>query len=524
MGQQSVAQAQKKGTAVVARREEAFEESGGQVYGQYGMTKTMPPSPQQPTWLAQVQEAAMNGDPSALQMVITFWSNQGGQELGGRSEFSCDLAEPKGARKELERRIETLMESKKKQLDLTRVVVDKIDVSTAEKALNAKYNFFSLLEQLDVPTEGGTKEQDKQLRLLVDRWSKGNEDITSSLRNTFDEGGTGEERLAHVVITFVLPMTQRRDVDPEGEMGKHDFSKLYSGSGLKFHSELLILRDMIKRLPMAVRATPTHWIKRIKGMASVETKAYFEEVLQEELEEGKSRVTKELVKTDWNQFSQVMSKALDLQQKSSKKREELQSPYGLAAHTGPPAMGGGRPPAGGREAVTGCDLCDGYKCPHKFDQAKPCDVHSVSVSQARCAEIIDDPSLKAYVDGGRFHNKKNPLNYPQPTESQKVKLQEYDQFRKEKRATMAAKGKGGNGGNAQRGRPLSTNMHGSPPDDKEEAEAEMSTAEQMKAMRIELGLNVHSLDAAVEKQSARYETADSFDDDELDHEEWPKIA
>ena len=47
----------------------------------------------------------------------------------------------------------------------------------------------------------------------------------------------------------------------------------------------------------------------------------------------------------------------------------------------------------------------------------------------------------------------------------------------------------------------------------------MGTAEQMKAMRIELGLNVHSLDAAVEKQSA-----DSFDDDELAHEEWPKIA
>ena len=93
--------------------------------------------------------------------------------------------------------------------------------------------------------------------------------------------------------------------------------------------------------------------------------------------------------------------------------------------------------------MTGCDLCDGYKCPHKLDQAKPCDVHSVSVSQARCAEIIDDPSLKAYVDGGRFHNKKNPLNYPQPTESQKTKLQEYDQYRKEKRATMAAKGKGG---------------------------------------------------------------------------------
>jgi hypothetical protein len=151
-------------------------------------------------------------------------------------------------------------------------VVDKIDVSTAEKALNAKHNFFSLLEQLEVPAEGGTKEQDRQLRLLVDPWGKGNDDIESSLRNTFDEGGTGiKERLAHVVITFILLMTQRRDVDPEGEMGKHDFSKLYSGSGLTFHKKLLILRDMIKRLPMAVRATSTHWIKRIRSMASVET-------------------------------------------------------------------------------------------------------------------------------------------------------------------------------------------------------------------------------------------------------------
>ena len=102
-------------------------------------------------------------------------------------------------------------------------MVDKIGVSTAEKALNAKYNFFSLLEQLEVPAEGSTKEQDRQLRLLVDRWGNGNDDITSSLRNTFDEGGTGEERLVHVVITFILPITQRRDVDPEGEMGKHDF-------------------------------------------------------------------------------------------------------------------------------------------------------------------------------------------------------------------------------------------------------------------------------------------------------------
>jgi hypothetical protein len=55
-------------------------------------------------------------------MVKTFWSNQGGQELGGRSEASCYLAGQKGASKELERRMETLIDSKKKQLDLTRVL------------------------------------------------------------------------------------------------------------------------------------------------------------------------------------------------------------------------------------------------------------------------------------------------------------------------------------------------------------------------------------------------------------------
>ena len=40
---------------------------------------------------------------------------------------------------------------------------------------------------------------------------------------------------------------------------------------------------------MAVRATPTHWIKRFSSMASVETKSYFEEVLQEELTEVEKR-------------------------------------------------------------------------------------------------------------------------------------------------------------------------------------------------------------------------------------------
>jgi hypothetical protein len=51
MGRQStLAPAQKKGTAVNSGREDALAESGGHVYGQYRMTKTMPPSPQQPIY------------------------------------------------------------------------------------------------------------------------------------------------------------------------------------------------------------------------------------------------------------------------------------------------------------------------------------------------------------------------------------------------------------------------------------------------------------------------------------------
>jgi hypothetical protein len=82
-------------------------------------------------------------------------------------------------------------------------------------------------------------------------------------------------------------------------------------------------------------------------------------------------------------------------------------------------------------------------------------------------------------------NKKNPLNYLQPTESQKTKLQGYDQYRNEKRATMAAKGKEGYGGNAQRGRPLSTNMHGTPPADEEDDE-ELNSFDKLQKMRDEL--------------------------------------
>jgi hypothetical protein len=93
---------------------------------------------------------------------------------------------------------------------------------------------------------------------------------------------------------------------------------------------------------------------------------------------------------------------------------------------------------------------------------------------------------------------------------------------------MAAKGKGGYGGNAQRGRPLSTNMHGTPPADEADDE-EMNSFDKLQKMRDELlgyegepAVRCHT--CVVEKRTARYETAESFNDDELDLEEWPKMA
>jgi hypothetical protein len=84
-------------------------------------------------------------------------------------------------------------------------------------------------------------------------------------------------------------------------------------------------------------------------------------------------------------------------------------------------------------------LCDGYKCPHKLDEDSPCDVYSANVTQARCKEIIDDPPYKLYVDTGRKRSNNYPLNYPQPTEIQKAKLREYDQFKENQPAPQKAR-------------------------------------------------------------------------------------
>jgi hypothetical protein len=247
-------------------------------------------------------------------------------------------------------------------------------------------------------------------------------------------------------------MQQQRDVDPEGEVARYDYSKLMAGTGTDFHSELLNFKEKIARLPKGVRADPAYWITRIKEKTSDGQLAAFEREVKSEEKSGNGGVQHD-ADHEWITFSRVMSKAINTQKKRNAKSatEQQFTPYGLAAH----GMGtGGRQQPGGRP--TACDLCDGFKCPHESDANNPRDVFAFSVSQHRAKEILDDPPLKAFIDRARKRYGKALINYPQPTEVQKQKLESYDAYRETR---FAAKGKGGKEGSAQAGRPPAANAH-----------------------------------------------------------------
>ena len=60
--------------------------------------------------------------------------------------------------------------SQERTFDVSRVKVTPINISTASKAQNSQYLFMGQLEELEVPTSGGTADQSKQLKQLVDKW------------------------------------------------------------------------------------------------------------------------------------------------------------------------------------------------------------------------------------------------------------------------------------------------------------------------------------------------------------------
>ena len=155
---------------------------------------------------------------------------------------------------------------------------------------------------------------------------------------------------------------------------------------MDFHSELLNFQEKIARLPKGVRADPAYWINRIKEKSSDGLLASFERQVKEEVKTGNGGAQYD-ADHEWTAFTRLMSKAIDVQKRRNAKAEPepKPSPFGFAAHNvGRQAweLGGASRLRGRPNSTGGCVLCDGYKCPHKLDDASPCDVHSANVTQA----------------------------------------------------------------------------------------------------------------------------------------------
>ena len=84
--------------------------------------------------------------------------------------------------------------SQERTFDVSRVkVTANVQHINTTKAQNSHLSvstslFMGQLEEQEVPISGGTAEQSKQLKQLIDKWCGENEPIITSLRNTFESG------------------------------------------------------------------------------------------------------------------------------------------------------------------------------------------------------------------------------------------------------------------------------------------------------------------------------------------------
>ena len=87
---------------------------------------------------------------------------------------------------------------------MSRVKGTPISVSTASKTQNSQYLFMEQLEELTVPTSGGTAEQSKQLKQL---WStSGAVRASPSSRHCATPSIQEVQEPEHVVDNFIFPM------------------------------------------------------------------------------------------------------------------------------------------------------------------------------------------------------------------------------------------------------------------------------------------------------------------------------
>ena len=194
-----------------------------------------------------------------------------------------------------------------KRIDTVRVIVNAIDLSTPEASENSLYTFSSTCRALGMPRSGLSSAEEEALALLVDKWTTSNSTITSSLRRTFGDGGTGSARLEHVKSIFMLPLIAKRDIDPEAEVQKFNFAEIFKSDGQNVHKILLRLRELIDRLPRVVQANPAYWIERVEKKAGHTVLFYMERVLKDD-----KGVKYASVQTDWIQFSNALAAAIDI--------------------------------------------------------------------------------------------------------------------------------------------------------------------------------------------------------------------
>ena len=370
----------------------------------------------------------------------------------------------------------------KKTIDMYKVNIDQLDDSSAGALQNSLYLFRDFLEQADIPEKGGDPVQDKNLKLAVNKWCKAKAPIITSLRNTFGEGGSGEERLGHVIDIFIQPKIKQRDLDPEKELAIYKYSKLYAGNGLAFHSELGRYREILARLPDDVKGSPRHWIKRVEMHAGSKILFWLDRVAR-----GEPMYAD--MANDWNQFAKAMAEALDKFRQYE--GEPATQPPATYAHQ---ANGG----LGGRQPEPKCSGCKGFACPKAFSNGAACDVFG-SVTQARAKEILDKPPIKFWTDRKRKEAEKPAINYPQPTAQQKEALEAYDL----KKASYAEKdrskgSKGKSKGKGAKGRfGARTNSHEAPMEDSEKQDILDKGMEMLEQMRAGFGMQSHAIEPSL---------------------------
>jgi hypothetical protein len=169
-----------------------------------------------------------------------------------------------------------------KQIDTVKVIVKAIDLSTPEGSENSLYTFSSTCRALGIPRSGLNAVEEEALALLVDKWTNSNPTITSLLRRTFGDGGSGSARLEHVEIIFLSPLIAKRDLDPEAEIQKFSFAEIFNSDGQNVHKVLLRLRELIERLPHVVQANPAYWIEHMEKKAGHTVLFYMERVLKDD--------------------------------------------------------------------------------------------------------------------------------------------------------------------------------------------------------------------------------------------------